>query len=69
MPLFEYRCNVCGKTTERLFPRAEAAAVSIISSDVPNHLGGFCAQWRVPSVASFALKGAGFHRNDYPKGS
>ena len=59
MPHWDYECPCCGRTEE---------------SPKTRLMCNLCAQkhravlmQRLPSAPNFVLKGAGFHKNDYPK--
>lgn len=71
MPIFEFACVRCGARIEVIRLSAdEADRHSVWCRSIackPVVPGGVCRMQRVPSVTNFALKGAGFHINDYPK--
>jgi putative FmdB family regulatory protein len=60
MPLYDYKCISCDQQFEDIRQMHER-----FWSRCPrcNSLG-----LRLPSAPNFALKGKGFHVNDYPKG-
>ncbi len=61
MPIYEYRCEKCGKTFERL---------QRFSDDpVKVHEGCGGAVERLISQSAFQLKGSGWYVTDYAKGS
>jgi putative FmdB family regulatory protein len=62
MPLFEFVCTSCGHKWERLTPTFRHLPLYVTCPNCPTGNGE-----RVPSVSAFALKGAGFHINDYKK--
>lgn len=61
MPLYEYKCHLCGKTFE----------VIQKFSDEPLKVHAECggATERVLSAPAFHLKGSGWYATDYAKGS
>ena len=61
MPIYEYRCDSCGKQTEILQK----------SSDEPVEPCSECqgALSQIMSLSSFALKGTGWYTTDYKKSS
>lgn len=57
MPVYKLHCFECEAVFEKLVFSVKAPLeCSCGSSDVE----------KLPTVAAFSLKGAGFHRNDYP---
>ncbi len=61
MPIYEYRCEKCGKTFEQL---------QRFSDDpVKVHEGCGGAVERLISQSAFQLKGSGWYVTDYAKGS
>lgn len=67
MPQWDFECPECGHKATHMFRSFDAIVV-------PNC--DFCGFWydaevkmeRLPSApGTFVLKGAGFHKNDYPK--
>lgn len=68
MPMFEFQCPKCRRIVEKLLGSASYADVVTITCLSPTCPGMKQARMvRIPSVAGFVLKGAGFHVNDYKK--
>ena len=67
MPIYEYKCNICGKKFELLLdmPLTIEKKVEQKYMRCP-----YCKKIgvKVPSIVHFILKGPGFHGNDYKKG-
>src|SRR5579871_933132 len=61
MPLYEYRCEKCGKTFEVIQKFADAPL------EVHEDCGGHVE--RLLSAPAFQFKGSGFYITDYAKGS
>ncbi len=61
MPLYEYRCDKCGKTFEKLQKFADAPL------EVHEDCGGHVE--RMLSAPALQFKGSGFYITDYAKGS
>lgn len=67
MPHWDYKCTGCERTKTLLFAsvaeRDRAERDGLTCETCP-----FDGYVRQASAPNFALKGAGFHVNDYPKG-
>jgi putative FmdB family regulatory protein len=61
MPIYEYRCDKCGKTFEKIQKFADAPV------EVHEDCGGHVE--RLVSAPAFQFKGSGFYITDYAKGS
>jgi putative FmdB family regulatory protein len=61
MPIYEYRCDKCGKTFETIQKFADAPL------EVHEDCGGHVE--RLISAPAFQFKGSGFYITDYAKGS
>jgi putative FmdB family regulatory protein len=58
MPIYEYRCNDCGRQTEALQRLSEAPLVNCPSCGKP-------ALQKLVSAAGFQLKGSGWYVTDF----
>jgi putative FmdB family regulatory protein len=61
MPIYEYRCNECGRQTEALQRLSEAPLVNCPSCGKP-------ALQKLVSAAGFQLKGSGWYATDFRNG-
>jgi putative FmdB family regulatory protein len=61
MPIYEYRCNDCGRQTEALQRLSEAPLVNCPSCGKP-------ALQKLVSAAGFQLKGSGWYVTDFRNG-
>jgi putative FmdB family regulatory protein len=61
MPIYEYRCNECGRQTEALQRLSEAPLVNCPSCGKP-------ALQKLVSAAGFQLKGSGWYVTDFRNG-
>jgi putative FmdB family regulatory protein len=59
MPLYEYRCAVCGTQEEKLQPIAAAASHDCPECEAP------AGMQRQLSVAAFSLAGGGWYKEGY----
>lgn len=59
MPEWDFRCMVCGDVVTRSYP-------SFTQIAPPRCLHCQADMERLPAAGTFVLKGAGFHKNDYP---
>ena len=57
MPIYEYKCEKCGKIKDYLFPTTFKDSVKCSDCEINMD--------RIISAGSFRLKGAGFYVNDY----
>ena len=66
MPIWDFECPQCGHKQTQMFPSFDRIVLPVCE---------FCDFWyddpvkmtRLPSAPGvFVLKGAGFHKNDYP---
>jgi len=62
MPIYEYRCDACGKSSEELLPVAERNTPPPCS-----HCGKESLSLVFSGVASFNLKGMGWAKDGYSK--
>ncbi len=69
MPIYEYRCNECGKTFDAIqkFSDEPYAMCGQSTVECPNDRKGPVE--RLLSSPSFHFKGSGFYITDYNKGS
>ncbi len=66
MPRWDFKCERCSTVCTFTFRNHDESGA--VPTYCPNpHCGpGLSQMTRLPSAPNFALKGAGFHRNDYP---
>jgi predicted nucleic acid-binding Zn ribbon protein len=71
MPIFVFECPHCRQRIERILANVERADEETIPCDSMScptfGTDTEATMVRVQATANFALKGAGFHVNDYPK--
>ena len=60
MPIYEYQCDQCGETVERLQNKASAAPPGVCKA-----CGAKESMHRIMSKTSFQLKGGGWYVTDY----
>jgi len=63
MPIYEYVCNTCGITFEKIVKMSEAD--SVVKNNCSSPLS--CDIKRIFSVSSVHFKGSGFYETDYKK--
>lgn len=62
MPIFEYKCNTCGTTKDKLVSRAAAdeGITFQCEDELPEECTGTLARSDVPSAAALRFKGQWF---------
>tara|TARA_Y100000310_G_scaffold300595_1_gene336402 strand:+ start:233 stop:475 length:243 start_codon:yes stop_codon:yes gene_type:complete len=68
MPIYEYKCRLCGLSFEIMQKVDEEAPKCdniVISGSLERRCGGVCK--KLISKGSFSLKGGGWHKDGYTK--
>lgn len=65
MPLYHFKCPACDRETDVSLSIGARDTTEIVCKN-PAHTMFDVLMMRVPTMAAFELKGAGFHKNDYP---
>jgi len=68
MPIYEYKCNMCGfsfEMVQKIDERVPDCNNIVVSGSVERTCGGKCK--KLVSKGSFALKGGGWYQDGYVK--
>tara|TARA_Y100000034_G_C6766417_1_gene341671 strand:- start:591 stop:824 length:234 start_codon:yes stop_codon:yes gene_type:complete len=68
MPIYEYKCNICGFSfdiVQKIDERAPDCNNIVVSGSVERTCGGKCK--KLVSKGSFVLKGGGWYQDGYVK--
>lgn len=57
MPIFEYKCNTCEKTKDKLVSRTDADNAATFPCEVTEDCEGTLARSETPSAAELRFKG------------